>query len=73
MKKNVGNTDRVIRLIAAAILAYLYFSGTVAGTVGLVLVVLAVIFVLTSLVSFCPIYAILGLNTCKTKPTAKQG
>jgi hypothetical protein len=73
MKKNVGSTDRIVRLVAAAVFAYLYFSGTVAGTPGLVLAVLAGIFVLTSLVSFCPIYAILGLSTCKTKPSAKQG
>jgi hypothetical protein len=67
MKKNVGNTDRVIRLILAAVFAVLYFTGTVTGTVGLVLVALGAIFALTSIVSFCPIYAIVGLNTCSTK------
>jgi hypothetical protein len=67
MKKNVGNADRVIRLILAVVFAVLYFTGLVPGTVGLVLLVLAAIFVLTSLVSFCPIYAIVGLNTCPTK------
>ena len=67
MKKNVGNTDRIIRLVMAAVFAYLYFSGTVAGTLGLVLVVLGAVFALTSLVGFCPIYTMLGVNTCPTK------
>lgn len=67
MKKNMGNADRVIRLILAAIFAALYFTGTVTGTVGIVLLVLGAVFVLTSLVSFCPLYAIVGLNTCPVK------
>lgn len=68
MKKNMGSADRVIRLIAAAIFAFLYFSGTVSGTLGIVLVVLAAVFTLTSLVSFCPLYTIVGLSTCKVEP-----
>ncbi|MDB5277497.1 DUF2892 domain-containing protein [Ferruginibacter paludis] len=67
MKKNMGTTDRIVRLIAAAIFAALYFTNTVTGTFGIVLLVLAAIFVLTSLVSFCPLYTILGLNTCTAK------
>jgi len=67
MKKNLGNADRVIRLILAVIFGVLYFTGTVSGTLGLVLMILGVVFVLTSLVSFCPLYAIVGLNTCSTK------
>jgi uncharacterized MAPEG superfamily protein len=47
------------------VFAALYFTGTVTGTLGLVLVVAAGIFVLTSLVSFCPLYTILGISTCK--------
>lgn len=67
MKKNVGNADRIIRVILAAVFAVLYFTGILPGTVGLVLVALGGIFVLTSLISFCPIYAIVGLNTCPAK------
>lgn len=67
MKKNMGNADRVIRLILAAIFAALYFTGTVTGTVGIVLLALGGVFVLTSLVSFCPLYTIVGLNTCPVK------
>jgi len=64
MKKNMGTADRVIRLIIAAIFAFLYFSNTVTGTVGIVLLVLGAVFTLTSLVSFCPLYTIFGIRTC---------
>lgn len=67
MKLNMGNVDRIIRVLIAAVFAYLYFSGTVTGTLGLVLVVVGGVFVLTSLVGFCPLYALVGLNTCPNK------
>jgi Protein of unknown function (DUF2892) len=67
MKPNMGNADRIIRLLLAAVFAYLYFSGTVTGVAGLVLVILGAVFVLTSLVSFCPLYTLVGLNTCPAK------
>ena len=67
MKKNMGSADRIIRFIAAAIIAGLYFSGILTGTLGLVLLVLAGVFVLTSFISFCPLYAPFGLSTCKPK------
>lgn len=67
MKKNMGNADRVIRVLLAAVFAALYFTGMVPGTIGIVLVVLGAIFVLTSVVSFCPLYTVVGMNTCATK------
>lgn len=67
MKKNMGSTDRTIRFIVAAIFFALYFTGTVTGTWGIVLLVVAGIFILTSLVSFCPLYAPFGLSTCSNK------
>jgi hypothetical protein len=67
MKKNMGIADKVIRIIIAAIIAVLYFSGIITGTLGIVLLILAGIFVLTSLVSFCPVYAPFGLRTCAAK------
>ena len=67
MKKNMGLTDRIIRVIVAAIIGILYFSGTISGTLGMVLLILAGIFILTSLISFCPLYAPFGLNTCALK------
>lgn len=67
MKKNMGNADRIIRLVVAAVFAYLYFGGIVTGTLGIVLAILGGVFVLTSVVSFCPLYTIFGLNTCPAK------
>jgi hypothetical protein len=67
MKANMGSTDRIIRVILAIVMAALHFTGTVSGTLGIVLMVVAGIFALTSLVSFCPLYPILGINTCNTK------
>ncbi|NPD48358.1 DUF2892 domain-containing protein [Lentimicrobium sp. S6] len=67
MKKNMGTADRIIRVIIAAIVGVLYFTGTISGTLGIVLLVLAGVFVLTSLISFCPLYAPFGLRTCPMK------
>lgn len=67
MKKNMGTTDRVIRLIIAAVIGVLYYTGTISGTLGIVLLVLAGVFVLTSFVSFCPLYLPFGLSTCPNK------
>lgn len=64
MKKNVGTPDRIVRLLAAVLFIVLYLTGTVSGTLGLVLMIAAIIFAATSLVSFCPIYAIFGMSTC---------
>lgn len=65
MKTNMGTADRVIRLIAAAVIGYLYYVGIVSGTVAIVMGVLAVVFVATSFVSFCPLYLPFGLSTKK--------
>ncbi|MGG9964647.1 YgaP family membrane protein [Ferruginibacter sp. SUN106] len=67
MKKNMGSYDRIIRLLIAAVVAVLYFTNVITGTLGIVLLIIAGVFVLTSLISFCPLYTILGINTCKTK------
>lgn len=67
MKKNMGSADRIIRLLLAAVFAVLYFTNTVTGTFGIILLVLGAVFVLTSLISFCPLYPIFGINTCPSK------
>ncbi len=67
MKVNMGAADRIIRILIAAVVAYLYFSGTVTGTLGIVLLVVGAIFLLTSLVSICPLYSLLGINTCRRR------
>jgi hypothetical protein len=67
MKANMGSSDRIIRILLAIVFAALYFTGTVTGTFGIVLLVLGGVFVATSLISFCPLYTIFGMNTCKKK------
>lgn len=67
MKANMGSLDKAIRIIIAIAFAALYITKTVEGTLGMILLVLGGIFLLTSVISFCPLYTILGLNTCKKK------
>jgi hypothetical protein len=67
MKKNMGTPDRVIRLLLAAIFGLMYFGNFVTGIAGVVLLVLGVVFVLTSLVSFCPLYTPFGISTCSVR------
>lgn len=67
MKKNMGATDKAIRILVAVIIAGLYFGNVITGTMAIVLMVLAVVFLLTSLINFCPLYAIFGMNTCGVK------
>jgi len=67
MKRNMGNADRFIRILLALVFAYLYFGEIITGTWGIVLLVLGGIFVLTSLIGYCPLYSLVGLNTCGTK------
>lgn len=65
MSKNMGSTDKILRYIAAAVLVVLYFTETLTGTLGYIALGVAGIFVLTSLLSFCPLYCPLGVSTCK--------
>lgn len=67
MKKNMGNTDRVIRAALVALIAALYYTDVISGTLAIVLGVVAVIFLATSLISFCPLYSIFGISTCPVK------
>jgi len=71
MKQNMGSTDRILRIIAAAVFGILYFNGIIHGVAGAVLLVLGGVFVLTSLAGYCPLYKILGLNTCSRKTESK--
>jgi hypothetical protein len=65
MKKNMGSTDKLIRSVIGIIIAILYYSGIITGTLAIVLLAFAIIFLLTSFISFCPLYALLGINTNK--------
>jgi hypothetical protein len=63
MKKNVGTIDRVIRILVALVLAGLYLANVVTGTLGIILLVVAVVFLLTSFIGFCPLYLPFGINS----------
>lgn len=66
MVKNMGNIDRIIRVLIAVIIAVLFFTNKISGTLGIVLLVVAGVLVLTSIIRFCPLYLPLGIKTVKT-------
>jgi len=71
MKKNMGMADRIIRTVIAVVIGVLYFTGVIGGTLALILGIVAVIFLLTSIVSWCPAYLPFGISTCgKEEPPA---
>ena len=63
MKTNVGLTDKIIRVLVAVLIASLYFMGKIDGTLSIVLLIIATIFIASSFISFCPIYSIFGLSS----------
>lgn len=63
MKQNIGTTDRLVRLLAALVLAALYFMGILSGTAGAIAVGVAAVLVLTSFLRFCPLYLPFGIRT----------
>ena len=65
MKKNIGVMDRMLRIGAAILVSVLVFTGVLQGTLAIILLVLAAVFLLTGSMSFCPVYSLLGINTCK--------
>jgi UPF0716 family protein affecting phage T7 exclusion len=65
LEKNMNSTDRLIRAIIAVVAAVLYFTGTVTGALGLVLLIVAVIFMLTSIFAVCPLYLLFKVSTVK--------
>jgi uncharacterized membrane protein YobD (UPF0266 family) len=67
MKKNMGSADRISRIIFAIVIGVLYFTKAIEGTASLILGALAIIFLLTSFISFCPLYVPFGFSTCKKK------
>jgi hypothetical protein len=67
MKKNMGSVDKAVRLLVALVVLVLALTKVISGTLAIVLLILAGVLVLTSIVSFCPLYSLLGINTCKKK------
>jgi len=72
MKKNIGSTDKLVRLILALVIAVLYFTNVISGTLAIVLGVVALVLVITSLLNFCGLYAIMGCSTCKSAPSEQK-
>ncbi len=64
MTKNMGNADRLVRVLIAVLIGIAYFTGMISGTVAIVAAVIAVVFLATSVISFCPLYRLVGMNTC---------
>ncbi len=67
MKINMGGADRIIRVLIAVAIAILFFTEVITGTLGIVLLVVGAVFLLTSVVGFCPLYAPFGIRTCPKK------
>ena len=67
MKKNVGNKDKTIKTVLAAIVAAFYFTGTLEGTFALILLIVAIIFAVISLINFCPLYKLIGINSYRVR------
>lgn len=67
MKKNIGTSDKIIRILIAIVVAVLYFTNVISGTLAIVLGIVAIVFVFTSFISFCPLYFPFGINTSKKK------
>lgn len=67
MKRNIGTIDKVIRILVAVAIAVLFFTNVITGTLGIVLIAFAAIFLITSLISFCPLYLPFGINTGKKR------
>ena len=65
MKKNMGTADKVIRILVAIVIATLFFTNVLTGTLGIVLLILAAVFLLTSFIGFCPLYLPFRINTGK--------
>ncbi len=68
MKKNVGTTDTIIRLLLVVLIGILYFTDVIGGTLAIVMGIIAVILLLTGLVGFCPLYLLFGISTDKKAP-----
>ncbi len=67
MKKNMGSLDKVLRLLGAVLLVVLYLTDVVSGTLGIICLIIAAMFVVTSILGFCPLYVPLRINTNKKK------
>lgn len=68
MNKNMGSWDKTLRAAFAVVIALLYYTDVISGTVALVLGAVAIVFFLTSVIGFCPLYSLFNFSTCKVDP-----
>lgn len=67
MKKNVGQVDKMVRLAVVAVILGLFFTEIISGTLAIVLLVFCTVFLISTLIGFCPLYTLFGINTCSTE------
>jgi len=67
MKKNMGSADRIIRILLALVVAVLFYTNVITGTIAYILLAIAGVFFLTSILGTCPLYSLLGIKTCSSK------
>lgn len=67
MKKNLGNIDRIVRVLFAVIVSILFFTNVITGTLGIILLIVGGVLLATSFMNFCLLYAVLGINSCPVK------
>jgi hypothetical protein len=67
MKANMGTADKFIRVLIGVLIAVLYYLNVISGTTAIIILAIGIVLLITSLVSFCPLYTLLGINTCKKK------
>ena len=67
MKKNIGTIDKTIRILFAVLVVILYFTNVISGALAIILLILSAIFILTSIIGFCPLYLPFGISSCKKK------
>ena len=65
MKQNMGTVDRVVRVVVAVIIAVLWFTNVISGALAIILGLLAMVFLATSIIGFCPLYVPLKISTRK--------
>jgi len=67
MIKNLHSVDRLVRILLAVIIGFLIINGTLTGTIGIILGIISIVFLVTGIISFCPLYRVLGISTAKNK------
>lgn len=67
MKRNLGNLDKGVRVLIAVTVAILYYFNIIEGTLAYILMAAGIILLVTSLINFCPLYRIIGINSCRIK------